>query len=77
MMGRIKRFLFARIFSEKMKKLAFIISGIIPSKKNSKKLFKNKATGRNFIVSSDSYREWENKHIYELGEWMQKNGNFL
>lgn len=36
-----------------------IVEGLIPSKKNSKQIFKNRRTGKSFITSSRSYKAWE------------------
>lgn len=41
-----------------MGKIAFILSGNIPSKKNSKQIFKNKKTGKHFISCSKTYKLW-------------------
>lgn len=42
------------------------LKGDVPSKKNSKQIFFNRATGRRFISTSDSYKAWHKEASSQL-----------
>lgn len=43
-----------------------VLKGIPPSKKNSKQLFRNGATGKPFITTSARYKEWNESAQWEV-----------
>ena len=43
------------------------------SKKNSKQIFTNKRTGKSFISSSSSYKQFEKDALWELKSYKQKH----
>lgn len=53
------------------------IAGVIPSKKNSKQILTSKRTGKPFISSSKSHKEWAKSHVWgvrgTLGTLMLKS----
>jgi len=55
--------------SDKMNPLKFklIIHGLIPSKKNSKEIRKNRKTQKSYITSSDAFQQWHLQHMALLG----------
>lgn len=42
------------------------IKGSIPSKKNSKQLFRNRRTGKTIIASSDIFQAWHDEQLWLL-----------
>lgn len=46
--------------------LRFTITGIIPSKKNSKRILRNRKTGRPYIGSSKEHDAWIAEHVPAL-----------
>lgn len=55
-----------------MNTLIFELDSIPPSKKNGKKICRNKRTGKTFIASSDRYSEWEANTVLMLKQLKQK-----
>lgn len=51
--------------SEKIK-FQYTFEGIPPSKKNSKQLYKNRKTGKNFVVSSDKFQSWHSEYEWKI-----------
>lgn len=51
---------------KKKKKVILKFIGRIPSKKNSKRILRNFSTGKPFIASSASYKNWEAQTLYCL-----------
>lgn len=47
-----------------MKPIFFSFEGIPPSKKNSKRIGRNRSTGNPMILSSEDYESWYNTHMY-------------
>jgi crossover junction endodeoxyribonuclease RusA len=46
--------------------MLLILKGRIPSKKNSKQIWKNQKTGRRFVVSSDAWQNFEADALKQL-----------
>lgn len=49
-----------------------ILTGNTPSKKNSKRIFVNKRTGKPFITSSESHGLWYSGASFEVKSWKNK-----
>jgi hypothetical protein len=49
-----------------LKESALVIKGDVPSKKNSKQIFRNRITGRPFIKSSEAYERWHPEAAKQL-----------
>lgn len=52
--------------------LSLILTGHIPSKKNSKQIFFNKGTGRPFITSSEVSKQWHKDASFEVMSWRNR-----
>lgn len=46
--------------------IQFHLDGLVPSKKNTQQIVKNKSTNRQYIVPSYSYTNWNRKAVKEL-----------
>jgi len=55
--------------------VVFELDGLIPSKKNSKQMYKNRRTGKFFPASSDKYKQWQQTASYQIN--LQKSSHKL
>lgn len=52
--------------------VTFSIVGTIPSKKNNKRICRNRNTGQHFIASSKEHEQWHKDHLWALQQHIKR-----